>query len=168
MALHIMPEPEDGHRHDETCPCSPARTEGEAAHPRGRGQVYRGVIYTHRPFTEAPTPAPDQVELHDRHAVPAEDLDEWGRVAAALPAGYRLAPAEDPELGAEAACGHVVVETDAGEWQHHAIPGDDAPHAPTSECGCGPQRTEVAGHVVYVHADQAADEDDDGDWGGAQ
>lgn len=165
MALHIMPEPEDGHRHDEQCPCSPTRTEGEAEHPRDRGQVYRGVIYTHRPFDEAPTPAP-AVELHDRIAIPVDDLDdEWTRVAATLPAGYRLAPAAVPEVGAEATCGHIVVETDAGEWQHHDIPDSADPHAPTSECGCGPQRDETSGHVVYVHVDQA---DNDEDGGGDQ
>jgi hypothetical protein len=149
MALHIMPDPEDGHRHDATCPCSPVRSEGEAEHPRGRGQVYRGALFTHRPFTEAPTPAPD-------------DQD------AELPAGIaRIMPGEDPETGPEAECGHVVVETTDGEWQHHEIPDDGAPHAPTSECGCGPQRDETTGHVVYVHADTEADQGDDEDeWGG--
>jgi hypothetical protein len=50
-------------------------------------------------------------------------------------------------------CGHVIVTID-GEPQHHEIPDDDAPHAPTSECGCGPQRYTVGGHVVYEHVDQ--------------
>lgn len=146
MALHILPDPEDGHRRDETCPCSPAKAEGAAEHPRGRGQVYRGVIFTHRAFTEAPTPDAEQ-----------------------LPAGVaRIMPGEDPEVGPEAACGHVVVETEAGEWQHHQIPGDDAPHAPTTECGCGPQRDTSTGHVVIVHVDQAADDSADDEWDGGQ
>jgi hypothetical protein len=53
----------------------------------------------------------------------------------------------------ETDCGHVIVELD-GEEQHHDIPDDGAPHAPTSECGCGPQRHLVGGHVVYEHVDQ--------------
>lgn len=50
-------------------------------------------------------------------------------------------------------CGHEVV-TENGEEQHHEIPDDGAPHAPTSECGCCPQRHLVDGHVVYEHFDQ--------------
>lgn len=50
-------------------------------------------------------------------------------------------------------CDHVIV-TVAGEPEHHAIPDDGAPHAPTSECGCGPQRYIAGGHIVYEHVDQ--------------
>lgn len=50
-------------------------------------------------------------------------------------------------------CGHTLVLVD-GEWQHHEIPDDGAPHAATSECGCGPQRHSIGGHVVYAHVDQ--------------
>jgi hypothetical protein len=49
-------------------------------------------------------------------------------------------------------CGHTVVVD--GEHQHHDIPDDGAPHAPTSECGCGPARYLTAGGVVYEHVDQ--------------
>lgn len=126
MALHIVPEQEEGHLRDEGCPCSPARTEGHATVGRGRNRrPYRGTIFTHRPFAEAP--------------------DE------------------------EAECGHTIVTDPAsGEVQHHEIPGDDAPHAPTSECGCSPQRRLVGGHVVYVHHDQDADDAGDDEDGGAQ
>ena len=50
-------------------------------------------------------------------------------------------------------CGHTVVVLD-GEEQHHDIPDDSAPHAPTSECGCGPARYVTAGGIVYEHVDQ--------------
>jgi hypothetical protein len=56
----------------------------------------------------------------------------------------------------ETECGHTIVDA-GGEAQHHDIPDDGAPHAPTSECGCSPQRVLVGGHVVYEHADQDAD-----------
>lgn len=60
MALHIMPDPEEGHRQDEQCPCSPTAGVGEATVGAGRYlRPYRGLIVVHRPFTEAPTPAPD-------------------------------------------------------------------------------------------------------------
>jgi hypothetical protein len=71
------------------------------------------------------------------------------------------------DQGPEAECGHVIIRTDAGEEQHHEIPDDGAPHAPTSECGCAPQREDRAGHIVYAHADQDADPDaGDDDWEG--
>ena len=39
----------------------------------------------------------------------------------------------------------------------HLIPATDgAPHAPTTECGCGPQRVLRGGRYVYVHQDQTA------------
>lgn len=57
----------------------------------------------------------------------------------------------------EADCGHTVVDVD-GDQQHHEIPDDGAPHAPTTECGCGPQRVTSGPHVVFVHADQGFDE----------
>lgn len=69
-----------------------------------------------------------------------------------------LAPADDETAG-ETECGHTVVTDDSGEQQHHEIPDDGAPHAPTSECGCGPQRVTTGGHVVYVHADPDGDAD---------
>lgn len=50
-------------------------------------------------------------------------------------------------------CGHVIVTVN-GEDQHHEIPDDGAPHAPAGECGCGPQRYTVGGHIVYEHVDQ--------------
>lgn len=53
----------------------------------------------------------------------------------------------------EADCGHIVIDVD-GDAQHHNIPDDGAPHAPTTECGCGVQRVEEAGHVVFEHVDQ--------------
>ncbi len=46
---------------------------------------------------------------------------------------------------------------------HHQIPDDDAPHAPTSECGCGPEVFHTPdGTRVYLHVDQ--DDDDDLEW----
>lgn len=71
---------------------------------------------------------------------------------------------EDPD------CGHVIIDVD-GERQHHEIPDDGAPHAPTAECGCCPARETVAGHVVYVHPDQealAGDPDHDDEWGAGE
>lgn len=58
-------------------------------------------------------------------------------------------------MGAD--CGHYVVHVE-GEEQHHAIPDDSAPHAPTSECGCGPQRVD-ARQVIYLHVAQTTQED---------
>jgi hypothetical protein len=58
-----------------------------------------------------------------------------------------------PDVEADDECGHAVVAV-AGEIQHHDIPDDGAPHAPTSECGCAPQRHLVNGHTVYEHVDQ--------------
>lgn len=57
----------------------------------------------------------------------------------------------DQQLDTE--CGHTIVDV-AGESQHHEIPDDGAPHAPTGECGCGPQRHLAGGHIVYEHVDQ--------------
>jgi len=38
---------------------------------------------------------------------------------------------------------------------HHQIPDDHMPHAPTSECGCGPQAREIpSGVIVFEHVDQ--------------
>lgn len=65
----------------------------------------------------------------------------------------------DDEDGA-ADCGHVIIDV-AGERQHHQIPDDGAPHAPTTECGCGPQRVTAGDHVVYVHPDPAGEADAD-------
>lgn len=67
---------------------------------------------------------------------------------------------DDTDTGREADCGHLVIDV-GGEQQHHAIPDDDAPHAPTTECGCGPQRVTAGDHVVYQHADPAGDDDAD-------
>lgn len=60
----------------------------------------------------------------------------------------------------ESDCGHTIVDVD-GEPQHHQIPDDGIPHAPTSECGCGPQRITAGGHIVYMHADPDGDADAD-------
>ena len=64
------------------------------------------------------------------------------------------------ETGREATCGHVIIEA-SGEQQHHQIPDDGAPHAPTTECGCSPQRVTTGDHVVYQHADPDGDSDAD-------
>lgn len=70
-----------------------------------------------------------------------------------------LAPVDDDQA-AETECGHVIViDENSGEEQHHQIPDDGVPHAPTSECGCGPQRDTAGAHVVYVHADPDGDAD---------
>jgi hypothetical protein len=123
VPLHIVPEREEGHQRDEACPCSPSKTEGYATVGVGRNRhPYRGEIVTHRPFVEAPTPAPDD------------------------------------ETAGDTDCGHVIV-TEHGVEQHHQIPDDSVPHAPTSECGCKPQRVTAGGHVVYVHPDPDGDTD---------
>lgn len=44
----------------------------------------------------------------------------------------------------------------------HLIPDDGAPHAPTSECGCGPDRVLRGGRYVYVHTDQRPDDNGGG------
>lgn len=60
----------------------------------------------------------------------------------------------DPDIDlTDDECGHTIVVV-ARQTQHHEIPDDSAPHAPTSECSCGPQRHFVTGHVVYEHIDQ--------------
>lgn len=47
----------------------------------------------------------------------------------------------------------------------HMIPDDGSPHAPTSECGCSPQRLEVAERPdgtfgpAYLHNDMSADDE---------
>lgn len=150
MALHVIPEDGVKHLPARDCPCGP--TSGKRL-----DQGVMRTVYTHQE-TAAKHP-----ELHDRHAVPDGEAGYVDQGAGELPTGVaRIMPGEDPEVGPEAECGHVVVQTNAGEWQHHDIPGDDAPHSPTSECGCGPQRHVTAqGHVVYEHADQAAGEQDD-------
>lgn len=54
-----------------------------------------------------------------------------------------------------------VIEQDGRRVHvHHAWPDDGAPHAPTSECGCGPQRLELSPVlVVYEHVGQDLDFD---------
>jgi hypothetical protein len=63
----------------------------------------------------------------------------YAHIAQALP------PAGDD--GPEADCAHLV----DGQQEHHQVPDDGAPHAPTSECGCGPHRVQSGGHAVYEH-----------------
>lgn len=53
-------------------------------------------------------------------------------------------------------CGHVVIDVD-GDEQHHDIPDDGAPHAPSSECGCGPAVRLAGPHRVYEHVDQTGE-----------
>lgn len=52
-------------------------------------------------------------------------------------------------------CGHEVVEVD-GMQEHHDIPDDGAPHAPSGDCGCGPAMRMAGEHRVYEHVDQDA------------
>jgi hypothetical protein len=45
----------------------------------------------------------------------------------------------------------------------HLIPDDGAPHAPTSECGCGPDRSTTprpdgTHGTTYTHRDMTADD----------
>lgn len=65
-------------------------------------------------------------------------------------------------------CGHLVseVEVDGRVVRlHHVIPDDSAPHAPTSECGCGPVLHQAdPGTWVYEHVDQDADPDSAAPW----
>ena len=67
------------------------------------------------------------------------------------------------DLDEDEDCGHLIteIEVDGRKVQlHHTLPDDTAPHAPTSECGCGPVLHQVdAGMWVYEHIDQDADED---------
>lgn len=37
----------------------------------------------------------------------------------------------------------------------HEIPVDGAPHAPSTECGCGVRRVRRGRRWVYVHTDQS-------------
>lgn len=161
MALHIVPEgEEERHQRDETCPCRPAKTEGHADVGHGRNRTpYRGVIFTHASVPPIPPATGDELAaLIAETAVPMTRLSDRISVPTAL-VGH-VAPAEDPESGPEADCGHVVVEVD-GEWQHHDIPDDGAPHSASGECGCGPARVTVCGHVVYEHVDQDGPHVDD-------
>lgn len=66
--------------------------------------------------------------------------------------------------GAGVDCGHILVDV-AGATQHHQIPDDGAPHAPSTECGCGVQlAVGDGGHEVFVHTDQARDADEFDEW----
>ena len=60
---------------------------------------------------------------------------------------------EQPTALVDDECGHVIV-TVADQTQHHEIPDDGAPHTPTGECGCAPQRYTAGGHTVFEHVDQ--------------
>lgn len=88
--------------------------------------------------------------------IPAPDCPCQPAARKALDRGVRRtvyahqAARKHPEMPAR--CGCTVVAVD-GDDQHHTIPDDGTPHAPTSECGCDPQRRTVAGHVVYEHVD---------------
>lgn len=137
MATHEVPVDGTAHQHIRNCPCKPQIVK------RRRADGFMATVIVHQ-------------------ACGPEDDDQD---AGALPAGIaRIMPGVLPEIGPEAECGHIVVQTEAGEWQHHTIPRDDAPHAPTTECECGPQRDTSTGHLVIVHVDQA---DDDGyEWEG--
>lgn len=135
MALHEIPDDGVKHLGGKDCPCGPT----------ARKRRVKGVtrtVYTHHETTAA---APAPVALSDQVTVPADLVDQ-------------VAPPADPASGPEASCGHVVVDVD-GEWQHHDIPDDGAPHAATTECGCQPQRDTSSGHVVLLHQDQGADVD---------
>lgn len=134
MALHEIPADGAKHLASRDCPCG----------PKSRKRMIKGIRRTVYAHQEWPTTA--DVMLSDRVSVPAGTAG-------------RVAPAANPEAGPEAACGHVVVETDTG-WQHHDIPDDGSPHAATTECGCGPQLDQSSGHTVLLHVDQGDDVDD--------
>lgn len=86
---------------------------------------------------------------------PPEDVPdtEADTKHATRPAAPTPAPAPPP-----ARADHVEVTT-TGE--PHQIPNDGAPHAPTTECGCSPQRAwqddEQGGRWVIVHPDTSTD-----------
>lgn len=50
----------------------------------------------------------------------------------------------------------------------HEIPTDGYPHAPTTECGCQPQRVWRRGRWAFAHVDQRPDDErpDQDDEGG--
>ncbi len=123
--------PKDGAKHLHVRDCPCNPTAS-----RRRHDGMMRTVYTHRETRKHPEMAPLVVDV----AANLGDPDD-------------LAGPEDPE------CGHVLVDVD-GETHHHDIPDDGAPHAPTSECGCGPQRETAGGHVVYGHVDQDADVDE--------
>jgi len=164
VALHVIPEGEDAqHQRDENCPCFPAKTEGHTDVGRGRNRTsYRGVIYTHAstPATRPAAASADELAslVAEVAGIPMSMLSERVSVPTAL-LEY-VAPPADPESGPEADCGHIVIDVD-GEWQHHDIPDDDAPHSASSECGCGPARRMIHGHIVYEHVDQDGEHVDD-------
>lgn len=136
MALHEIPDDGTTHIHVVQCPCGPTTSKR-----RRRADGFLQTVITHHE-----RPAPNPVALSDRISVPAGEAD------------YVASPA-DPDSGPEAVCGHVVIQV-RGEWQHHAIPDDGAPHAATSKCECGPQRdTSERGHIVYEHTDQSHDDE---------
>jgi hypothetical protein len=95
---------------------------------------------------------------HDRAAVCPCRPRRRDRAGGGVIYAHRDRRPANTDAGREADCGHLVIDVD-GEQQHHAIPDDDAPHAPTSECGCRPRREDQDGHVVYVHADPDGDAD---------
>lgn len=59
---------------------------------------------------------------------------------------------EDEDCG----CAVIPIEVDGRQvMTHHFLPDDESPHAPTTECGCGPELHEVSDVLwVFEHIDQ--------------
>lgn len=148
MSMHQVPDDGTKHLHVRDCPCNP-----KASKKRIGGMMR--TVYAHQEQTPPPV-APPGLAAGPTYQVPPFPGGGVGEVY--LPRARRAAGElvdQDDEQGPD--CGHVLVDVD-GEQQHHEIPDDDAQHAPTTECGCGPQRDTSGPHVVYVHADQGFDE----------
>lgn len=67
----------------------------------------------------------------------------------------------DVDVDDDCGCAVTTMRVDGRDVQvHHFLPDDFAPHAPTSECGCGPQLRQVSDVLwVYEHVDQDGDDD---------
>lgn len=92
------------------------------------------------------------------HEVPADELDEH---LVDVDGTCRCCPIRVAGERHDHTIGTLLLHTELypGEpdpGPAHEIPDDGAPHARTSECGCGPQLATRAGGPVYVHTDQAA------------
>lgn len=149
MALHQVPDDGTKHLHVRDCPCRPT-----ARKKRIDGMMR--TVYAHQEQTPPPAAVQPAGIYPASATAPTYQVPPF--TGGGVGEVYLPRPAAGPAPDGPPDCEHVIVDVD-GEQQHHDIPDDGGPHAPTSECGCGPQREQQGGHVVYVHADLGFDEE---------